>query len=431
MKNTDNKGRDMDSNWHRLDNAGNLFPLITNHNFSNVFRVAAQLNQEIEPEILQKALNETLPWFSHFQFRIRHGFFWNYFEKNKAPMIQIEEEKERPCSYIEASKNHHYLFKVFYFKHRITLEVFHALTDGSGALEFLKALVVNYVRLKKGEELLVNSDLVQTLSDTEDSYQKYYKKEKSKDSPIKKGLHVKGRALPMYEMGIIHGYVDLEQILNYCKNLDLTLTVYLVSLYIWALYTGLHLEGVHHNPIQIAVPVNLRRFFDTNTTMNFFSYITANLSESQSEIAFEDICLRVKEQFKEQISREKFAAKIGHEVALKKNLVLRIIPLAIKNIFVRSVYMSSMGGYTSTLSNIGQVSLPKQYIGDVAHFEFLLNPTLLDPIKVGVCSYENTLVISFTSQIVQTDIQKEFFRKLAIDGMNVHVESNGVYYENM
>jgi len=90
-----------------------------------------------------------------------------------------------------------------------------------------------------------------------------------------------------------------------------------------------------------------------------------------------------------------------------------------------------MGGYTSTLSNIGQVVLPNKYIDDVQHFEFLLNPTLQDPIKIGVCSYENTLLISFTAQIEQTDIQKEFFRKLAADGINVQVESNGVYYENM
>lgn len=431
MKKTEISAKGIENSWHRLDNAGNLFPLITNHNFSNVFRVAAQLTQDIDPLMLQRALDETIPWFTHFQFRIKHGFFWNYFEKNKAPMIPVEEESGRPCNYIEPSKNQHYLYKVLYYKKRITLEVFHALTDGNGALEFLKALVVNYLRLKKDEKLILDSGLVHALSDTEDGYRKYYKKQKTDEPVIKNGFHVKGRLLPMYEIGIIQGYMDLDRILSYCKSHKVSLTIYLVAVYIWAIYKGNQLEGQRHKPIQIAVPVNLRRFFDTNTTMNFFSYITANLLASKEEITFETLIQGVKGQFEHHISREKFAAKIGKEVALRRNPFLRVTPLFIKNLFVRSIYISSMGSFTSTLSNIGQVVLPIGYGDEVVHFEFLLNPTLLDPIKVAVCSYENKLVVSFTSQIVQTDIQKEFFRKLSADGMDVQIESNGVYYENM
>jgi NRPS condensation-like uncharacterized protein len=429
------KEKNSENNWHKLDNTGNLFPLISNTNFSNVFRVAAQLNETIDAGMLQQALNETLPWFSHFQFRIRHGFFWNYFEKNKQSQVLVEEEKVRPCSYIEPSKNQYFLFKVLYYQSRITLEVFHALTDGTGAVEFLKALVVNYLRLKKGEKIVIDSDLVQTLSDTEDGYKKYYKKQKinnkPNDKPIKSGFHVKGRILPMYEIGILHGYMDLEEILTVCKRRGVSLTVYLVAVYLWSIYKGQQLETRPHKPIQVAIPVNLRRFFDTNTTMNFFSYITAALLESSEEISFDHLVEHVKEQFHQQIDKEKFASKIGQGVTLQNNVLLRVMPLAIKIIFVKLVYMSSRKAYTSALSNLGQVTLPSAYVKDVKHFEFLLNPTALDPIKAAICSYDNKLVVTFTSQIVQTDVQKEFFRLLAKEGIEVLVESNGVYYENV
>jgi hypothetical protein len=41
------------------------------------------------------------------------------------------------------------------------------------------------------------------------------------------------------------------------------------------------------------------------------------------------------------------------------------------------------------------------------------------------------MVITFTSRIEDTYLQKAFFRKLAADGINVTIESNGAYYENL
>lgn len=425
------KNKKNDSGWHPLDNAGNLFPLISNNNFTNVFRVAVVLNETIDPELLQKALEETLPWFGHFQFRIRRGFFWNYFEKNNESIIHVEEEDGRPCRYIDARKNRNYLFKVLYYKKRVSLEVFHALTDGTGAIAFLKALVVNYLHLCRNEKVKLDSKIVDVLSNVEDGYTKYYTKKPIETSDVKSSLKIKGRKLPVYEMGVIHGYLDLEQTIQLCKIKSVSLTVYLTSVYIWAIYNACSKGNKRFKPIQIAVPVNLRRFFDSNTTMNFFSYISAYLQQESDQLTFDEVLFMVKEQFAEQISKENFAAKIGKDVALRKNVGIRITPLFIKNLFVRSIYMKSMRAYTSTLSNIGPVQLREDHFEDIKQFEFLLNPTLSDPIKAGVVSYRNKLIITFTSQLTSTDIQKEFFRKCSSDGISVRIESNGVYYETM
>lgn len=420
-----------DSGWHPLDNAGNLFPLISNNNFTNVFRVAVELKEVIQPELLQKALEETLPWFDHFQFRIRRGFFWNYFEKNHEPIIQVEEEDGRPCRFIDARKNKNYLFKVLYYKKRVSLEVFHALTDGTGAIGFLKALVINYLHLRREEKVTLDSKIVDVLSNVEDGYTKYYTKKPIETPAVKASLKIKGRKLPVYDMGIIHGYLELDQAVQLCKSKSVTLTVYLTSVYIWAIYNACSKGNKRFKPIQIAVPVNLRRFFDSNTTMNFFSHVSAYLQTASETLTFDEVLLMVKEQFANQISKENFAAKIGKDVALRKNFGIRITPLLIKNLFVRSIYLKSMSAYTSTLSNIGPVLIPEDHFEDIEQFEFLLNPTLSDPIKVGVVSYQKKLIITFTSQLISTEIQKEFFRKCSSDGIAVQIESNGVYYETM
>ena len=65
------KKKNSNSSWHRLDNAANVFPLISHENFSNVFRLAAELKEPVNPEVLQQSLDLTLNAFGNFNFRIR------------------------------------------------------------------------------------------------------------------------------------------------------------------------------------------------------------------------------------------------------------------------------------------------------------------------------------------------------------------------
>ncbi len=50
-------------------------------------------------------------------------------------------------------------------------------------------------------------------------------------------------------------------------------------------------------------------------------------------------------------------------------------------------------------------------------------------LKGSICSYQNTLVFTFSSALTDTSVQKTFFRKMTELGIKVSVESNGVYYE--
>ena len=85
-------------NWHRLDNTANIFPVISHKRFSSVYRISVRLKQDIIPELLAQALDETLPLFPNFRVRLKKGIFWYYFENNnKQPLI--EEEQFIPCGY--------------------------------------------------------------------------------------------------------------------------------------------------------------------------------------------------------------------------------------------------------------------------------------------------------------------------------------------
>lgn len=421
------KSKSTPTTWHRLDNAANVFPLISHKNFSNVFRIAVQLKMPVQASILELALKTTLPDFGNFNFRIRRGIFWYYFEPSKVTAV-VEEEHLRPCAFIDP-KGKNGLFRVYYYKNRISLEVFHALTDGTGAVNFLKALTMRYLDLLDGASIDVDQPLLKVQAELEDSYKKHYRNMSTKDQRLPRAFRLKGERLPINTIGIIHGYLDLAEVLATCKKRGVSLTVYIASIYIWSVYHAYVEDKSVKKPIQMAVPVNLRQFFDSKTNMNFFSHITLSILENQEILTFEEILARIKQQFKEQVTKDNMLKNISKDVILRKNPYIRVLPLPLKNLFVKLIHINSVQSYTTTMSNIGKVSLPDGYRERVEHFEFVVNASSVDPMKCGICAYENKLVLTLSSQLSENLIEQNFFRKLASEGLMLQIESNGAYYE--
>ena len=151
--------------------------------------------EEVEENVLQEALDQTIEKYPVFLSVMRKGLFWHYLEKSELRPIVRKEYKE-PCSSLYVRDKKTLLFEVTYYKKRINFEVFHALTDGTGATEFLRELVKNYLHLVHKDELepVELSDQYLTVKDQEDdSFSRYYdpdfprkKKKKIKAFQIKK-----------------------------------------------------------------------------------------------------------------------------------------------------------------------------------------------------------------------------------------------------
>lgn len=67
-----------EARFDKLDNTANLFPVIASRKSSNVYRIAATLTEEIQPEKLQQALDMVLPYFDVMHVRMKTGVFWYY-----------------------------------------------------------------------------------------------------------------------------------------------------------------------------------------------------------------------------------------------------------------------------------------------------------------------------------------------------------------
>lgn len=210
--------------WRKLDNSAKLFPSISNKKFSTVFRMSVVLNEKIKPDVLELSTNMALEKFTSFKVKLRKGLFWYYLEMNtKRPII--EKEHDYPCRAINFETNNNYLFKITYFENKINIDVFHALTDGSGALDFFKEIIYNYIKNTHKEQFETEiEDNNQNINNIEDSYLKNYDKHLGKREKTKKAYILKGKKLPLFAIGTIHGYISLMKLKEVSKSKGMTIT---------------------------------------------------------------------------------------------------------------------------------------------------------------------------------------------------------------
>ena len=414
--------------WRRLDNTAKIFPVIASENLSNVFRISAVLKEEVDPGTLQRALEEILPQFEGFSVRLRRGFFWYYFENNKR-MPVIERETTYPCKYIDPHSNQLFLFRVTYFSRRINLEVFHAVTDGLGAVNFLKALVYRYLDLKQDSRTgyqapqKISSDVSMNV---EDSYVRHYKKTVKRKYSSRKAYHMTGEALPLDEENVLHGYVDLKALKAVSKSYGVSITRFLTAALIWAIYQE-YLGGKPcEKSIGISIPINLRTFFASETTANFFAVTLIDFLSTSEEHTFTEVLEAVSRQMALKITKEKMEEIISYNVSNEKKWYLRIAPLFVKWCALNLVFRKNDKAYTMTLSNIGPIEIEEDYRKEIEGFSLMIGVSKRQPMKCAVCAYGEEVIVTFTSVFQDTRLQDRFFGFLGELGIPVNLESNGV-----
>ena len=405
-----------------------LFPVISGEGMSSTYRICATLTEPVQRELLQEAEEKVLAQFLTFRMRLKMGFFWYYFEENDRKAPEVREENDFPGAYINKSRNNHYMFRVTYYRCRINLEVFHALTDGYGGLIFLKELVYQYLRLAHPKELAEEKDRLSTgiFLDQEDSYLKNFKR--GADHAVaygsRKAVVLKGEMRPKGEVEVIHGYFPIEQLKAASKAHGATINQYLVGNFVYAMYRE-YLKGAPSKlPISCCVPVDLRKLYDSHTMKNFFVIISAKFQPEKEEYSRDEVLGFVIESLKKQQTKENLENILSYNVSNEQNKFLRPIPVFLKNIAIRQVYNASANTATATMTNVGNVELREPYRPYVEHFYAMLAMSKGQNMKGAICSYNGTLIVTLTSCLADMSIQKRFFQSITQDGVEAVVETN-------
>ena len=355
----------------------------------------------------------------------------NYFEENGKKAPKVHEENTFPCRFIRPNKNHSYLFRVTYYKNRINLEVFHVLTDGMGGINFLRELTYQYLRLTHPEIAKLKGDsLTQGTSlNREDSFVKNYKSSKPSGFNRQKAYLLKLEKVPDGEFGLIHGMMPVSQLKQVCHRYGVSINDYLVACFVWSVYQECFHGMPNDMPVRVAVPVNLRPYFDSVTTKNFFVMISAEFRPQNSSYTFEEVLKIVTDSINSQISKDHLEDLFSYSVSNQKNILMRPVPLFIKNLAMKAVYTQSALANTTTITNIGNIKVEPEYEPYITGFYSFIPMSKGQPMKGTICSYKDTLVFTFSSILADTMIQRSFFKKLVNDGVEVTIETNGEYYD--
>lgn len=414
--------------WIKLDNMANLFPAIEMFWPSPIYRISITLDRKIEAEILKNALNKTLNRFPYFKVRLKKGLFWPYLEYNsKEPIIM--EDTAYPCVGINYRQNNYYLFKVKYIDCTISLEIFHALTDGGGAIIFLKTLAAQYLRLC-GETIAPDKqagvwDIDEEPGEEEfkDSFIKYYNK-KIKSLGIKSpAYHFKGTKERQDVVNVISAKIKREDISRISKEFGVSVTELIAAVYIYALYK-VQQSSKNRRPIRIAVPVNLRYFFPSESMRNFTNFIICGINPQTGEYSFEEILTEVHHTMRRGLIKNNLLKNFSGNVNSEKNFFVRLLPLRIKMIILSLIYSrKGENQYSGSFSNLGVIKFPPDMQNFVKDFKCYLAPNNINTTNCGAVCFEDYINITFTRTVKEQLIEKEFFTFFVKRKINVNIKS--------
>jgi len=418
------KARKKPVEWIRLDNAAKIFPPTTSDKDTKVFRFVCELKEEINTEILQKALNNTITLFPIFQTVLRRGVFWYYFEKTDLIPV-VSEENKLPCSMLYSQIRKNLLFEVTYYKKRINLEMYHAVTDGTGALGFFKTMIYYYLTELHGKDFgakLPDLDYDASFSQkTEDSYSKYYNGDKKLDHiKLTKAYQIAGRRSIDNRLKVIEAEMSVKEVIDLAHKYDTTLTIYLTALFIQSIFRDMP-DRSRKYPVVFSVPVNLRTYFPSATARNFFATVNIKYNYKEGSDQLVNIIQEVKESFAKALTIDNLRKNLNGLSALEHNAFMRVIPLALKDHILRFATTLHDRGITATLSNVGKITITKEFTPYIQMFDCFVSSRRP---QISMCSFEDQLVISFTSPFIGTDIQKNFFRMLTQEGVGISIASN-------
>lgn len=402
--------------WYKLDNAAKIFPPNSNKLDPKVFRFACELYESVDKDTLQYALDKTLEEYPVFHSSLKKGLFWYYLETSSVKPIVTEENKTL-CEKISKEL----LFRVFYYKNRISLEVNHALTDGTGTLLFLKSLVSNYLIKKYNIKSKIVIDKTSIYEKEADSFEKYYKKNNNIEIPKgKKAYNLKGEMYPERQLKVIEGTVSTNKIKELAKSYNTTVTAYLASILIKSIGQTMSLKA-KRKPVIITIPVNLRKYFKSNTVRNFFNTITLEYKFEENNDNLEQIIKSVDKQLKDNLTKEKLSAQMNSLAVLENVFVIRLVPLFIKDIVLKYFHKQSRKEQTIALSNIGIVEMPEKLREYIKLFDVFAST---DSTQICMCSYLDNMTLSFTTHFVESEIEKNFFKELSEKGIEIEINTN-------
>ena len=406
----------------KLDNAANIYPASMSKHYCSQYRMKVTLCENVDKEILQKALETVSERIPTFRCTLKAGAFWWYLKRVDAtPSVLPLTPLKQP----DFKEQKGLLYRVSAEDATIFLDVFHALADGNGSLCFLLTLTGEYIRLKYGasiryNRLVLDPKLRPAYFEVEDSFKTVFSGRHGQLEQNVDAYHIRGEVLPHARVWDHRAVMPMGEVQAACRRLDCTLTELLTAAMLWALQ-----EEYRNDPsekkravLKVSVPVNLRPLYDSRTVRNFSSYVNLGVDIKDGYLSFDQLVSAVKAQKAHDLQKEQLEPKIAANVELEEMFIVRMLPLALKHPIIDIINLLHGDRFCSqTLSNMGLVQLPEAMTPYVKDLDFILGRQRGNSGAFSCVGYNGKLYLHMTRKIERNAFEQAFLGKLSSLGI--------------
>ena len=398
----------------KLDSTAIVHIALMNKKRMNNYRISVAVDHIVDKEILQRAVDKMVDRFPMICCRIIDDGRWYYSEKLDKVTVKDDElpilRSLTPENIFDQAMN------VMCSGNRIIIEVFHSVTDGTGAFVFLNALLAEYFDLKAGGQGIDWG--VSSANEHEDGFAKYADAERMMKDPVDHSNAFEFRPLADgEELGFSSLRLNLRQTKDLAKKHRCTLNEMILSIIYYGIFSLDYSKGKN---VVLTVPVNLRNKFETSTLRNFAYLANVSVRSEGVDRPIEEVVKDIRNLLVRQNNREYLHAGITKIVKMSDNILTRTAPLGLKNMLIR--IGASLGGDKGcmTVSNLGDVSrLLPDAIDHVQEVDIMMSPRKNSPFNCCVASLNGQLCLNFT----HGDPDSRF-----IKGIKSFLDAHGVSY---
>ncbi len=405
-----------------LDTAGILYSYTKTKTWNQTYRVSANLYDEVNEEFLKQAVRKLRYRFPSFYMRISQGFLWKQLKSAPVDVDDIVVQDKELCSPVNTENKYAPLFKIRYYKKRISLDIFHGITDGHGAITYLKTLLATYFNLQ-GINIPCTHGILDInespkTEELEDGYLKFYDKSKGKASRSEKVAYQHYIDDKDGVFSIMQAKVSASEIKNITKALDVSVTEYLVALYAYSYY--INKDHRSRKPIKIQYPIDLRNIFGLQTLRNFSLVMSISLPYRKEKYTFEEVLETTVKQISDSKDKNKIQRILNTNAADAAMAITKYSPSFMKQPFIiAGFHLYGERMVTSPISNVGLISAPDELKKLVDYFDLTIGATKMNSINAAVGTFKENMVITFSTKKARREVQKTFFNLLEKHGANI------------
>ena len=399
-----------------IDNSAILYLALIRKHHTNIFRFTFTLKEDIQPELLQTAVNQAHRRFPTIFAGFRSGFCqYSQVPAENPPQVMHDPGLLINMTLEEIACCAH---RVYYHGKELIIESFHAITDGYGMIAILSTITAEYLRLRYGIQVPVGYpvfDLKESpkMEEMEDSYLRY---------ADAKPLHMPSRysyQLPGSnpKCGPVHQTIfeyPVEQLLRIARSYGVSITALLSAVMASSIMELQHnRKASKPRPVRIMVPIDLRKIFPSRTLRNFILYALPTMEVSEYGASLKVLAASFSKQMKAHLEKDNLGGIIAYNVKTQDMPIFRILPAGIKLGLMKLAY-SFFGESNSslTMTNLGNVAIPETMIPYVNSFRLTMMPRVRSPYNCGMYSYNGNFFINLCRFPANSQLEEIFVRKL-------------------